>query len=324
MARREVRDWNIPQVWGWIALLLLFLFSSFVIPQNQQPSTEAITPMLLMHHLEVQRFSGKSVSVDFQLTDIRAVFEFLEKEAGFLFDIEPGISGDVSYNFGSIPWDEALSRILKDQNLSVDLGFEGIKVHTGKTQALVITDSSRIGRMMFFRQYGLIFFFALGLLLSGVLLVLIKKRRFSSVQGDSVTENRGLSIRKPLMAGQKATDVNQTMLRLLDAEKIFKDPVLTLQSLAASLAVTPHQLSWLINEKYHKSFTRLVNDYRVNEVKNHIAEERNNHRSLLDIAFDCGFNTKASFNRVFKNHTGMTPSEFKKEKESTFRSAARN
>ncbi|MCD4696832.1 MAG: helix-turn-helix domain-containing protein [Bacteroidales bacterium] len=57
---------------------------------------------------------------------------------------------------------------------------------------------------------------------------------------------------------------------------------------------------------------RCVNNYRVEEVKRLMAEGKHEHYTLLAIALEAGFNSKSSFNRIFKEFTGSTPSHYKK------------
>ncbi len=59
-----------------------------------------------------------------------------------------------------------------------------------------------------------------------------------------------------------------------------------------------------------KNFYNLVNDYRVEEVKKRMVDPKYRHLTILAIAYDAGFNAKSSFNTVFKEKTGMTPSEY--------------
>ena len=80
--------------------------------------------------------------------------------------------------------------------------------------------------------------------------------------------------------------------------------------MAAKLGVHPNYLSQVINQRENKNFYDFVNTYRVAEFKRLISMPRNQHLTLLSVAFDCGFNSKSSFNRYFKKATGQTPSEY--------------
>lgn len=95
-------------------------------------------------------------------------------------------------------------------------------------------------------------------------------------------------------------------------EKPYLNENLTLKELANMLETTPNNLSQIINEKFKKNFYEFVNEYRINEVKCLLADPKYSYYSMLGIAFECGFNSKSTFNSVFKQFTGKTPTEFKK------------
>ena len=107
----------------------------------------------------------------------------------------------------------------------------------------------------------------------------------------------------------------QRLLNFMESEKPYLDGDLTLYDLAAQMQVPPHLLSQIINRQSGKSFFDFVNHYRVEDVKRRIREEAHLRQTLLAIALDCGFNSKASFNRVFKKMTGLTPTELVKKLE---------
>ena len=88
---------------------------------------------------------------------------------------------------------------------------------------------------------------------------------------------------------------------------------LTIYDLSNQLQIPRHFLSEVINEHLGKNFYNLVNDYRVEEVKGRLEDPRFKHLTILAIAYDSGFNAKSSFNTIFKEKTGMTPSEYQKK-----------
>lgn len=100
----------------------------------------------------------------------------------------------------------------------------------------------------------------------------------------------------------------------LSTQKPYLDADLTLPQLATQLQIPSPLLSRIINEKFGLNFFDFINRYRVEEVKVKLGAPEFDHLSLLGIAFECGFNTKSAFNRVFKNLTGLTPSEYKKQR----------
>jgi AraC-like DNA-binding protein len=86
-----------------------------------------------------------------------------------------------------------------------------------------------------------------------------------------------------------------------------------LKQLAEKINCQPHHLSQVINQLFGKNFYDFINTFRVEEVKERIKDENYRHLTLLAIAFDCGFNSKATFNSVFKKFSGISPSVYKKE-----------
>ena len=94
----------------------------------------------------------------------------------------------------------------------------------------------------------------------------------------------------------------------------YIDSELTLNSLAEMLSISPHNLSEAINTQLDKSFFDFINFYRVERVKKDLLDPTNNHLKILAIAFDAGFNSKSSFNTIFKKHTNMTPGNTGKRK----------
>jgi AraC-like DNA-binding protein len=98
--------------------------------------------------------------------------------------------------------------------------------------------------------------------------------------------------------------------KLVDAEW-WRDPELTLATLARKLGTNTSDLSRAINDGLGMNFNELINRLRVDAVKATLAKER--ERNLLDIAFDAGFSSKASFNRSFKLYTGETPTAWREQ-----------
>lgn len=102
------------------------------------------------------------------------------------------------------------------------------------------------------------------------------------------------------------------LLHCMETDKPYTDGDLNLQKLARQLSIPPQHLSQIINERLNQSFVDFINTYRVEEAKRRLVDPAKKHFSLLAIAEEVGFNSKSSFNLVFKKHTNMTPSEFRK------------
>jgi len=114
-------------------------------------------------------------------------------------------------------------------------------------------------------------------------------------------------------SGLKENDVEQLYLRLqtlMETEKPFKNPELTLAELAKRLDVHPNYLSQAVNEKAQRNFFNYINTLRVEEFLRLAPLPESQRFTLLALAFDCGFNSKSTFNKYFKLHTGKIPSDF--------------
>jgi AraC-like DNA-binding protein len=98
---------------------------------------------------------------------------------------------------------------------------------------------------------------------------------------------------------------------LMSDRKIFTNPDLNLAMLAEHMELPAHQLSKLINEKFGKSFTDFVNEFRVNEFITRMSTLQYRSYSVYGLALDVGFNSKSSFNAAFKKITGKSPAQYK-------------
>ncbi len=93
-------------------------------------------------------------------------------------------------------------------------------------------------------------------------------------------------------------------------KKPYLNPDLNLIDLAQQLNLSRAKLSAIINAGFSKNFNDFVNEYRVNAFKEALADGKQQKLSLLGIAYECGFNSKATFNRVFKKFTHSSPTEY--------------
>lgn len=97
---------------------------------------------------------------------------------------------------------------------------------------------------------------------------------------------------------------------LIQSEKLYQNPELTLTDLAKKLETNVSVISKTINQGFRMNFNDCINTYRIEAIKDSFAKGEHKKSTLLGIAYDCGFNSKATFNRAFKKNTGKTPKEF--------------
>ncbi len=115
--------------------------------------------------------------------------------------------------------------------------------------------------------------------------------------------NSGISV-------EQANEIHLQLIQLMETEKFYTEPELSLNMLAAKLSIHSNYLSQVINEKEGVSFFDYINALRVNEFKRLIKEKDQSQFTLISIAYDCGFNSKSSFYKNFKKVTGLSPTDY--------------
>ncbi len=128
----------------------------------------------------------------------------------------------------------------------------------------------------------------------------------------AISEETEEEIKKKLISDEELSKIKNQLQELMEVQKPYLDSELNLIKLAELLSVSTHHLSYVINNGFQKNFFQYVNEYRIDYAKNLLKDDRNNHLSILGIAYEFGFNSKTSFNTTFKKLTNQTPSEFKK------------
>lgn len=111
-------------------------------------------------------------------------------------------------------------------------------------------------------------------------------------------------------AGVDWTEWVQKIEAAITENQLHLDPDLTLFALAQVFQIHPVQLSKSINQGFGKNFNDLINYYRIDHFKHLILENRHQRETLLALALECGFNSKATFNRAFKKQEGVSPQTY--------------
>ncbi len=99
----------------------------------------------------------------------------------------------------------------------------------------------------------------------------------------------------------------------METEKPYLNAELTVQDLSRQLNFSRHHLTEILNNDIGKNFFTFINEYRVQEVKRRLLDEKFNHLTIVAIAYESGFNSKSTFNSIFKQYTDKTPSQWKKD-----------
>lgn len=93
-------------------------------------------------------------------------------------------------------------------------------------------------------------------------------------------------------------------------EGLYRQPKLTVDEVATHLNLPARYVSYLINKYAGVNFNGFVNQYRVEEVIRKLADPKQQHKTILALALEAGFNSKSTFNQVFKQQTGKSPSQY--------------
>jgi AraC-like DNA-binding protein len=139
-------------------------------------------------------------------------------------------------------------------------------------------------------------------------------------QAVSISQEESLSIEdnskkylKSAINDEMMETYKKQLLAFMGTSKIYLEPELSLEMLAARINMPKHYLTQLLNEGINKNFYLFINEYRINEAKKRIHNSKE-EISILSLAYECGFNSKSSFNNYFKKITGLTPTEYKEVK----------
>jgi AraC-like DNA-binding protein len=169
------------------------------------------------------------------------------------------------------------------------------------------------------KYYLLVFNFVILAMLVFIIRVLLKALRkpyfypFSGEEGprDKLPLSTKSKIHKT--ENSEAHQTEQILLQYMASNKPFLAPELTLDQLALQLSLRPRVLSQVINDRLGQNFYDFINRYRIQEASRLLTNPKDRKITILEVLYEVGFNSKSSFNTLFKKYTGLTPSEFKKK-----------
>lgn len=116
--------------------------------------------------------------------------------------------------------------------------------------------------------------------------------------------------KSPLKSIERETvlQVMHTLTKAMEQDQLFLNPALSLNTLAEHTLLAPKTISAVLNQYAGKGFNEFVNEYRIEEVKKLLLSP--SKLTITGMAFECGFNSQATFQRTFKQFTGLSPKEF--------------
>ena len=118
---------------------------------------------------------------------------------------------------------------------------------------------------------------------------------------------------KSSLSKQDIEKYGRKIKQYFENQRAFVNPEFNLNLLSRDLDLEKHKLSQILGDYFDTSFYDLLNQYRIEEVCKQLLSSRQENYSILGIAFDCGYQSKSSFNTAFKKIKGITPSEFIKQ-----------
>lgn len=120
----------------------------------------------------------------------------------------------------------------------------------------------------------------------------------------------GSKITNKILPEETATETIQLLNKAMLMDQLYLDPELTVEKVSRHISIPAKTISAVLNQHLQKSFNSFVNSYRVIEVKKRLLDPVNQSSTLVGIAFDCGFNSQATFQRAFRSETDQSPKEF--------------
>jgi AraC-like DNA-binding protein len=134
-----------------------------------------------------------------------------------------------------------------------------------------------------------------------------------ALKPDSINKKDTEKYIKSGLKQDMALDYLQKLISYVETNKPFLERDLSIHDLSLMTGIQRHTITQVLNENHKKNFFLFINEYRVREVIERFSDPKFNHYTILAIAFDAGFNSKTTFNSIFKSQTGLTPSKFREK-----------
>ncbi|MFR1228515.1 MAG: two-component regulator propeller domain-containing protein [Bacteroides uniformis] len=164
--------------------------------------------------------------------------------------------------------------------------------------------------------------FLIGLFLVAVLIAILivyfsskiwkLKRRMTNERIILSTVKEQGKAKKTVLPEVKVNSLLDNLLSYMENEKPYLSAKLNISDVSMKLDCTEIELSQLLNNHLNVNFSNFINTYRVNEIKHRLNQDNLSKYTLKALSEQCGFSSKTTFYRVFKNVTGMTPLEYYK------------
>jgi AraC-like DNA-binding protein len=145
--------------------------------------------------------------------------------------------------------------------------------------------------------------------------IFYKKFRQAPIPMSKYKEKKLESSKKMMDSYLLEEEFEQEILKIkgyMETEQPYLNPGLTLKRLATKLEIPARKLSSILNHEFNKNFAGFINDYRIEMAKERLKNPIDDKETIQEIMYEVGFNSKSSFNTLFKQKTGRTPTEYRK------------
>ena len=159
------------------------------------------------------------------------------------------------------------------------------------------------GRLLQYREFNTLLF-----------VIVIYWLGIGGIRQNEVSLDQELWKNKGVPADKDHTQAAMRLQQSMEQDQLFLDPTLSIGKLAQHTGLSSREISAVLNQHFKKNFYTYVNEYRVEEVKRKLRDPNLQHFTILSIALDAGFNSKATFNRIFRAYTGLSPRNYRDQK----------
>ncbi|MBN1273532.1 MAG: helix-turn-helix domain-containing protein [Candidatus Aminicenantes bacterium] len=288
---------------GLVLCSLLLIVCIFSLGQSRDMPVER-----LLQNLKTEKYSGKLIDLNLEDVNLKTVISHFEKLSGIPFELSPDIQAEYmvswTYKCKQVPWDQVFAIILQEFNFEAIQKGEKVYLQTKTDTRMKLIREDQFKKPGSSWVMPMLIIIAVLAVMGGTAGFLWFKKTSKKKDGTS----RDFSLDP-----EKAEHISKKVVYLFDVDKIYRNDDITLRLLSENMSIPPHQLSWVLNKKMNVTFSELVNSYRVEEVKKRLASSEDAYKTILDIAYEAGFSTKTSLNRVFLKLTGKTPSQYRKQ-----------
>ncbi|OGU76109.1 MAG: hypothetical protein A2V93_08820 [Ignavibacteria bacterium RBG_16_34_14] len=158
--------------------------------------------------------------------------------------------------------------------------------------------------------YNVMNFFSLSINFVFAFLIVYKGLKHPELFYELTEQAEKIKYEKSSLTKEESIEYLNRLQNYMRSEKPYLEPDLTINDLASKIHVSTKTLSQVINENLNQNFFDFVNSYRINKAKEMLSDLEK--KTVLEVLYSVGFNSKSAFNSAFRRHTGLTPTEYKR------------